>query len=179
MAIIKWEKLTGEAVVPEKAHPTDAGMDMRVLVKEDGDFKPVTRSLDQWGTHTEITNAWDSDLGTAVKAVLIPPGYTTIFCTGLKCAVPEGYYLEINPRSSLGFKKDVMLANTTGIIDAHYRGEIKVALHNNSPVNVYIEDGERVVQCMLKKVEEVTSVVVDKLDETDRGEGGFGSTGNK
>lgn len=179
MAVIKWKKLTEEAVVPEKAHPTDAGMDMRVLVKEKGDFKPETRSIDQWGTYTAFTDAWDPDLGTSTKAVLIPPGRTTIFHTGLKCAVPEGYYLEINPRSSLGFKKDVMLANTVGIIDSHYRGEIKVALHNNSPINVLIENGERVVQCMLKKVEDVESVVVNELDETDRGEGGFGSTGNK
>ena len=179
MAVIKWKKLTEEAVVPEKAHPTDAGMDMRVLVKEEGNFKPGTKNLGHWAIHTTIIDTWDPDLGTSTKAVVIPPGYTTTFCTGLKCAVPEGYYLEIHPRSSLGFKKDVMLANTVGIIDAHYRGEIKIALHNNSPLNVCIEDGERVVQCMLKKVEDVESVVVDELDETDRGEGGFGSTGVK
>ena len=172
--IIKWKRLTAEAVIPTKAHPTDAGMDMRVLVDTE-EFKPTTKNALPVITH----DVYDPDLGTSSKAVHILPHQTIIFHTGLKCAIPEGFYLEVNPRSSLGFKQDLMLANTTGIVDCHYRGELMVALHNNSNEDRVIAGGDRVVQCMLKKVEEVENIEVDELDETDRGEGGFGSTGTK
>lgn len=163
------------AVIPTKAHPTDAGMDMRVIVESEGDFKPTTKG----DLPVIVHDVWDPDLGTKSAAVVLLPHQTIIFHTGLKCATPEGYYLEVNPRSSLGFKQDIMLANTTGIVDCHYRGELMIALHNNSNDPRIIVNGDRVVQCMLKKVEEVENVEVDELDETDRGEGGFGSSGTK
>lgn len=173
--VIKWKRLSEEVVIPTKAHPTDAGMDMRVIVHKEGDFAPKSVQDQPVISRT----VWDPDLGTSNEAVLIMPNQSIKFHTGLKCAIPEGYYLEVHPRSSLGFKKEIMIANTVGIIDAHYRGELIVALHNNSIVPQVIENGERVVQCMLKKVEDVENIEVDELDETDRGEGGFGSSGTK
>lgn len=170
---IKWLKLVEGAETPKKAHPTDAGMDMRVIITPE--LAPqTTRPTDGPAV---IRDYHDPDLGTVTKGCLIYNNQTVIFHTGLKCAVPEGYYLEINPRSSLGFKKDLVLANTTGIIDSHYRGELMVAIHNNSGIVQEIMDGERVVQCMLKKVEDVENVEVNELDDTDRGEGGLGSSG--
>ena len=174
---IKWQRLTDEAVIPKKAHPTDAGMDMHVIVKRDGEFTPKTNKSLAFGTEVNFDTVWDPDLGTSSDAVTVFPHQTVILHTGLKCAVPEGFYLEVNPRSSAGFKRDLMLANTTGVIDSHYRGELMVAIHNNGAVPRQICDGERLVQCMLKKVEDVENVEVDELDVTDRGEGGFGSTG--
>ena len=172
---IKWKRLTDKAVIPTKAHPTDAGMDMRVIVASDGDWETKGNG----GLPVHYLTLWDGDLGTSYQAVMLLPHQTLKFHTGLSCAVPEGYYLEVNPRSSLGFKQDIMLANTTGIIDCHYRGEIMIALHNNSNEPKPISDGDRVVQCMLKKVEDVENVELDELDDTDRGEGGIGSSGVK
>lgn len=177
---IKWKKLTQAASIPTKAHATDAGMDMRVLVPSPSDesmkeFCPRENK----NKHVFVETLYDPDLGTSTKGCYILPHTTVIFHTGLTCAVPEGYYLEVNPRSSLGFKNDIMLANTTGIIDCHYRGELLVALYNNSNELRIIEDNERVVQCMLKKVEDVENIEVEELDETDRGTGGFGSSGTK
>lgn len=172
---IKWLKLDKEAVIPEKAHPTDAGMDMRVLVSNQDSKKVTTKG----NLPIQMTTVWDADTGVPSDAVNLLPHQTLIFHTGLACAVPEGYYLEVNPRSSLGFKQDIMLANTTGVIDCHYRGELMVALHNNSNEYRTICDGDRVVQCMLKKVEDVENVEVEELDETDRGTGGFGSSGSR
>lgn len=174
-AQIKWKKLT-DVEIPKTAHATDAGMDMRVLVRQGSDFKPESKTE---GLPVVIGTFYDPYLGTPVTGCSILPNQTVVFHTGLKCAIPEGYYLEIHPRSSLGFKKDIMLANTVGIIDCHYRGELMVALHNNSNVAQVIEDNERVVQCMLKQVIAVENVEVQELDETDRGEGGFGSSGTK
>ena len=174
---IKWKRLT-QVNIPAKAHPTDAGMDMKVIVTSEGEFVPKVLDSGAFPTEPTYKTLWDPDLGTPSTAVCIYPHQTIIFHTGLKCAVPEGYYLEVNPRSSLGFKRDIMLANTTGVIDCHYRGELMVALHNNGAVPRYISDQERVVQCMLKKVEDVENIEVDELDDTDRGEGGFGSTGS-
>ena len=173
--VIKWLKLDNRVHIPSKAHATDAGMDMRVLVDEDK-FRPESKTS---GVPVTLTTLHDIDLGTTALGCTILPNQTIVFHTGLKCETPEGFYLEVNPRSSLGFKKDIMLANTTGIVDCHYRGELMVALHNNGIHPQVIEDGERVVQCMLKKVEEVESIEVTKLSETDRGEGGFGSSGRK
>lgn len=172
---IKWKRTAQEAVIPTKAHPSDAGMDMRVLVRKDGPHMTKTKGP----LPLSFSKLYDADLGTLTDGINVLPNQTVIFHTGLKCAVPEGYYLEINPRSSLGFNKDIMLANTVGVIDANYRGPIMVALHNNSTHPQTIEDGDRVVQCMLKKVLDVENVEVDELDDTDRGVGGIGSTGVK
>lgn len=175
---IKWKRLDDSVSIPTKAHSSDAGMDMRVLVRESGDFVPtIPQCTRDSFVRPVFQTLYDPDLGIECRAVKLGPHESVVFHTGLKCAVPEGYYLEINPRSSLGFKKGIMLLNTTGVIDAHYRGEILIGLHNTTSFVQTIYDNERVVQCMLKKVEDTTSEEVEELDETDRGEGGFGSTG--
>lgn len=97
--------------------------------------------------------------------------------TGIRVAIPEGYFGAIYPRSSAGIKSRISLANTVGIIDSDYRGEIIVFLVNNSDKELLIEKGDRLVQMIIQPYAKVDIKIVDKLDETARGEGGIGSTG--
>mgnify|MGYP003313068937 CR=1 FL=1 len=100
-----------------------------------------------------------------------------IIPTGLSLSIPEGFEVQIRPRSGLAAKQKVSVLNTPGTIDADYRGEIGVILVNLSNEDFVIQDGERVAQLVIAKHERVTWQEVDLLSETERGTGGFGSTG--
>lgn len=97
--------------------------------------------------------------------------------TGLQIALPEGYEAEVRPRSGLAAKQGITVLNTPGTIDADYRGEIKVILVNLSSSPVEITPGERIAQMVVQRHERVEWEQCESLDETLRGEGGFGSTG--
>ena len=98
--------------------------------------------------------------------------------TGVAVAIPEGYAGFIQPRSGLALKYGVTCLNTPGLIDSGYRGELIVLLVNTDPSSAFlVERGDRIAQLVIQKVEHVTFDVVDYLDETDRGEGGWGHTG--
>ena len=99
--------------------------------------------------------------------------------TGLFIELPEGYEAQIRPRSGLAFKNGVTVLNSPGTIDADYRGEIKVLLVNLSNETFIINDGERIAQMVIAKHETVEWKAVESLEESIRGEGGFGSTGKK
>ncbi|WP_211642536.1 dUTP diphosphatase [Porphyromonas levii] len=99
--------------------------------------------------------------------------------TGLFMAIPQGYEAQMRPRSGLALKHGITLLNTPGTIDADYRGEIKVILANLSDTPFTIEPGERICQMVVAKHEQIEWEVVDNLDETERGVGGFGHTGTK
>jgi len=99
--------------------------------------------------------------------------------TGLYMALDKGYEAQIRPRSGMAFKHGITVLNSPGTIDADYRGEIKVLLVNVSDTAFTIEDGERIAQMVIAKHEQITWNEVDNLEETQRGEGGFGSTGKK
>lgn len=99
--------------------------------------------------------------------------------TGLFIELPIGYEAQVRPRSGLAFKNGVTVLNTPGTIDADYRGEIGVILVNLSNTPFVIEDGERVAQLVIAKHEQADWVLVEELAETERGAGGFGSTGKK
>lgn len=100
-----------------------------------------------------------------------------LISTGLFIALPSGYEAQIRPRSGLAFKYGLTVLNAPGTIDADYRGEIGVVLVNLSNDTFEIEDGERIAQMVIAKHETVELIEVDTLDETERGAGGFGSTG--
>ena len=106
-----------------------------------------------------------------LQRILIP--------TGLYIALPEGYECQARPRSGLAVKHGVTVLNSPGTIDADYRGELKVLLVNLSDTPFVIEPGERIAQLVVAKHEHVEWSEVEVLDETERGEGGFGSTGVK
>lgn len=107
----------------------------------------------------------------ALERVLIP--------TGLFIELPVGYEAQVRPRSGLAYKKGVGVVNSPGTIDADYRGEIKVIIINLSHEELWIEDGERIAQMIIAKHERAEWEQVDSLSDTDRGAGGFGSTGKK
>lgn len=99
--------------------------------------------------------------------------------TGLHIALPEGYEAQVRPRSGLAFKKGITVLNTPGTIDADYRGDVGVILVNLSHEDFVVQPGERIAQMIINKFEQAELIEVETLDETERGEGGFGSTGTK
>ncbi len=103
----------------------------------------------------------------------------TLVPTGLFIELPVGYEAQIRPRSGLAFKKGISIVNAPGTIDADYRGEIRIILINLSNEEFVIEDGERIAQMIISKHERVDWMKVEKLDETNRGAGGFGHTGHR
>lgn len=118
------------------------------------------------------------DLKAAIQEdIELAPLERKLIPTGLKIALPEGYEAQIRPRSGLALKQGVTVLNSPGTIDADYRGEIGVILINLSSENVVIHPGDRVAQMVIAKHERAEWVEVNALAETERGEGGFGSTG--
>jgi len=111
------------------------------------------------------------------EAIVIEPMDRVIVGTGLYMALPDGYEAMIRPRSGMAFKHGITVINTPGTIDADYRGEIKIALINLSKEAFTINNGDRIAQMVVNKYEKVTFKITDRLDETERGSGGYGHTG--
>lgn len=111
------------------------------------------------------------------STVVINPGCSAVFDTGLQFEVPVGYELKVYSRSGHGFKSGIRLANCTGILDSDYRGNLMVKLHNDSDTAFVVQPGERICQVQVSKATQHHFVEVDRLNATGRGEGGFGSTG--
>lgn len=125
--------------------------------------------------------AYLGDAGLDLRAneeLTLAPHERRLISTGLAVAIPEGYAGFVQPRSGMALKRGLSMANTPGLIDAHYRGELKVVAVNLDDENpIHIERGERIAQLVIQKVPAVELVEVEELDETDRGSGGFGSSG--
>lgn len=113
----------------------------------------------------------------SVEEVTIPPGERRDVGTGIALAIPAGYAGFVQPRSGLAFKHGIMVVNSPGLIDAGYRGEVRVSLYNSGPEPFAIKAGERIAQLVIQKVEEPFYTATDELPETGRGAGGFGSSG--
>ena len=115
----------------------------------------------------------------SAEYVTIEPGQRHPVATGFRVAIPEGYEIQVRPRSGLAFKHGITVPNTPGTIDSDYRGELKVLLINHGPDPFEVKRGERVAQLVPAAVTLASFEEVDELDDTDRGSGGFGSTGTK
>ena len=113
------------------------------------------------------------------EAFVLHPMERRLVPTGLFMALPAGYEAQIRPRSGLALKHGITVLNTPGTIDADYRGEIMVLLINFSQQDFVVNDGERIAQMVLAKHEQCDFIEVEKLDETERGAGGYGHTGVK
>ncbi|SFO84515.1 dUTP diphosphatase [Qipengyuania nanhaisediminis] len=113
----------------------------------------------------------------SAEAVSLKPGQRHAVATGFAVAIPDGYEIQVRPRSGLAFKHGITVPNTPGTIDSDYRGELKVLLINHGDESFSIERGDRIAQLVLAPVTQAAWQEVDELDETTRGEGGFGSTG--
>lgn len=208
MEVLKIKKLHPDAHVPTRAHDTDAGMDLYALPVEytDEEKKAYKSVVDQNVTYAKFFDLFggtgifgDTLLSEKQKAaidiagkltdsewddyfkskIVIMPHETKMISTGIAIAVPTGYMGCIYARSGLASKKSLAPANCVGIVDSDYRGEVKVALHNYSDKNQIIDVGERIAQLVIQPISLCTPVEVEELDETDRGIGGFGSSGQK
>ncbi len=113
----------------------------------------------------------------AVEEVVIPPGERREVGTGIALAIPAGYAGFVQPRSGLAFRHGIMVVNSPGLIDAGYRGEVRVALYNSGREPFAIAVGDRIAQLVIQKVEEARFLAVSDLPESARGAGGFGSSG--
>ena len=113
------------------------------------------------------------------KPIVLKPLERKLIPTGLKITLPVGYEAQIRPRSGLAIKYGVTVLNSPGTIDADYRGEICVILVNLSNVDFVVNPSERIAQMVVAKHEQVDFQIVETLDETERGDGGFGHTGKK
>lgn len=111
--------------------------------------------------------------------IILGPMERCLVPTGLFMALPAGYEAQVRPRSGLALKKGITVLNSPGTIDADYRGEVCIILVNLSTEPFTIEDGERVAQMVIARHEQAEWEVTDVLDETERGEGGFGHSGRK
>ena len=128
----------------------------------------------------ETAGSAGMDVRAAVPAgepMVLAPGERAMVPTGLCVAIPQGYEIQVRPRSGLAAKHGLTCLNTPGTIDSDYRGEIKVILINLGQDAFTIQRGERIAQLVLAPVTRLAWQAVDSLDETERGAGGFGSTG--
>ncbi|MDG2210877.1 MAG: dUTP diphosphatase [Acidimicrobiales bacterium] len=119
-----------------------------------------------------------ADLVANENVMLPPAGGRALISTGIAIAIPEGYAGFVQPRSGLAAKHGVTCLNTPGLIDSGYRGELKVLLINTDPETPFeVVKGERIAQLVIQRVESVEFIEVEALSDSDRGSGGFGSTG--
>lgn len=153
--MIEFVKVHPEVPTPRRAHDTDAGVDLTAW------------SIDLDGM---VNTEWDNDV--------VQPGHARVYGTGIRVAIPAGYVGLLFARSSLGVKRRLDVANGTGVIDADYRGEVKVCLRNTGTHAARVTRGERVAQMVVVPALLDEWAEVDHLDETTRGEGGYGSTGH-
>lgn len=142
-------------------------MQVKVINKSDNSL-PLYETIGSAGCDVRSTH---SDV--------IYPGRSALIKTGLYVEIPIGYEIQVRPRSGLALKKNLTVLNTPGTIDADYRGEIGVILINHGQTAATIEQGDRIGQLVLNKVEQIEWNEVSELSDTDRGQGGFGSTGKQ
>mgnify|MGYP006064673211 FL=1 len=116
-------------------------------------------------------------LAAVTEGVVLAPGARTLIPTGLAIALPDGYEAQVRPRSGLALKNGITLLNTPGTIDADYRGEIGIILTNLGEEDFTVERGMRIAQMLIAPVTRLTWNAVSSLDKSERGSGGFGSTG--
>lgn len=113
------------------------------------------------------------------EPVVLKPLERRLIPTGLYIALPEGYEAQVRPRSGLALKKGITVLNSPGTVDADYRGEVGVVLVNLSAEEFTVNDGERIAQMVIARHEQADFTIVEALDETERGAGGYGHTGVK
>lgn len=147
-------------------------------------MKLQIKPLDKEITKDSLFYATDGSAGIDLKAhnkenITIKAGESKLIPTGIAIALPVGYEAQIRPRSGLALKSAVTVLNTPGTIDSDYRGEIGVILINHGNQDFIVEKGLRIAQMIIAKYEKVELEFVAYLSDTERGEGGFGSTGEK
>ena len=155
-------------------------LDLKIKLEENGRI-PTRGSSDAAGQdlYADLTDNVRAaeDLENQCKYVAIPPYDSIPISTGVSMAIPKGYFGAIYARSGLACKRGLRPANCTGIIDSDYRGIVTVWLYNDSAFEQTVYDGDRIAQLIIQPYQEVQIWETDKLDDTERGDSGFGSTG--
>ena len=139
--------------------------------------KIVNKSRHPLPSYSTLLSAGMDIRANIEKDIVLNPGSRLLINTGLFISLPVGYEAQIRPRSGLALKNGISLVNTPGTIDADYRGEVGIILINFSDVPFVIHDGDRICQMVISKFETINWELCDQLDDTSRGEGGFGHTG--
>ena len=142
-------------------------------------IKVINRGHQQLPAYATLQSAGMDLRADLQEDIVLRPMQRQLISTGLYIALPEGYEAQIRPRSGLALKYGITVLNTPGTVDADYRGEIKVLLINLSQEDFVIADGERIAQMVIAKHEQGKWEEVEVLDETERGDGGYGHTGVK
>lgn len=142
-------------------------------------IKIVNSSKNELPSYETIMSAGMDLRANIDSAILLKPLERRLIPTGLKIQLEPGYEAQIRPRSGLAYKQGITVLNAPGTIDADYRGDIGVILINLSSEEVEIKPSDRIAQMVIAKYEQIEWELTDSLNETDRGEGGFGSTGKK
>mgnify|MGYP002771609201 FL=1 len=155
---VKIKRLSETAKIPTKAHESDAAFDIYADIQDT--FVPFGKSIDE-----------------SEKGIKVMPGQTVKVHTGFSTEIPIGYWGAVYARSGLATKQGLRPANCVAVIDAEYRGEWLIPLHNDSSDVQIIHHGDRIAQFMLAPVIETSFEEVSELNSSDRGEGGFGSSG--
>lgn len=144
---------------------------MKVLIKRLHSFDlPLPQYMTAGSSGVDLYTATEED-------IVVPIGGRVLIPTGLVISLPEGYEAQIRPRSGLALKHGITILNTPGTIDSDYRGEVKVIVINLGDKEYILQRGERIAQMVFSRVERAELAEIDVLDETSRGEGGFGHTG--
>ena len=148
--------------------------DITILVQREAGADPAL-PLPEYQTSGSAGADLRADLGRA--DLVLAPGQISLVPTGLRVQIPEGYEMQIRPRSSLALKHGVTLPNTPGTIDSDYRGPLGVIMINLGTAPYVLQHGERIAQAVIAPVTRAAYVIAEALDDTARGAGGFGSTG--
>ena len=143
------------------------------------EIKIVNKSNNELPAYSTELSAGMDLRASLTEPVILKPLERKLIPTGLFVEIPAGFEAQIRPRSGLALKKGITVLNSPGTIDADYRGEVGIILINLSNEDFVIENGERICQMIVASHETVQWNLVEKLEETDRGEGGFGHTGKK
>ena len=158
---VKFKKIRPEAKIPTQGTKSAAGFDLYACV-----------DLEHKLAETDITEEHKGK-----KKYVIFPHQTCLVPLGFATEIPEGWFGAIYPRSGIALKRNLRLGNCVAVIDADYRGEWMVAIHNDSESVKFVYEGERIAQLVLQEHPCVEFEEVDELEDTERGSGGFGSTG--
>ena len=143
---------------------------VKISIKKEYEDLPIPQYKTSLSAGVDLYACIDED-------VLLNPGEKALVSSGLRVALPPGYEAQIRPRSGLALKHGISIVNTPGTVDADYRGIIGIILINHGKEPFVVKRGERIAQMVINKVAQAEWDIVESLDETDRGEGGFGHTG--
>ena len=142
------------------------------------EFQKLPHAKDLALPSYETSSAAGMDIRAAIEVpIILKPGERTLIPTGLQMALPEGYEAQIRPRSGLAIKHGITMLNSPGTIDADYRGVVKVIAINHGKEDFVVNHGDRIAQMVIAPVVQLHIKEVEELGETERGSGGFGSTG--